>query len=392
MERSKLEVGRIISDWGGAFFAERQPVARVRNVFRLLSVCRTRHLGGHVEACPQCGEIHVSYNSCRDRHCPKCQHKDREEWIAKRKEEVIDAATYFHVVFTIPDCLHRLAMGNQSLFYGCMFRAAWLTLAKFFAKLGLQGGMSAILHTWGSNLFYHPHLHCIVPGGGIGPDGAWRHLRKCERGGGAFLFPVRALSLVFRAKFIDLLARKLKAEGAQIPDDVRRRCFDKEWVVYSRPPAKGAEQVLEYLGRYAYRVAISNSRLLGYTNEGTVTYDYKDYRQGGRHKTMSMHAIEFLSLFAQHILPEQFMRIRHYGFLAPSNRDKLRKVQEQLGSQPVPKVRTKKPYAQICIERGWEVGVCPHCKCAMEVIEVLAPIRAPPFAVRHRKEPRPDRL
>ena len=375
--RPKHEVGQIIRDWGGEFFDSHRVVAQVRKSFSAMAACRTRTLGGHVEACPDCGQAHVSYNSCRDRHCPKCQHKDREEWIGMRREEVIPGVKYFHVVFTVPDCFHPLAMSGQKLFYTCMFRSAWATLRKFFQKQGLQAGMSAILHTWGSNLSYHPHIHCVVTGGGVDSDGVWHHL-KGGKGGRDFLFPVHALSRVFRAKMLSALTGELSKTGESIPRDTRKTVMSKDWVVYSRPPAKGVEQVLEYIGRYAYRAAISNSRIKEVTPEGLVTYDWKDYRAGGKHKEMTMHAGEFLHLLSMHILPPAFVRIRHYGLLSPSNREKVRRVQLQLGGTPVPKERKKKPYMQICAEKGWDIGLCPDCKCPMTVVEIIAPARAPP--------------
>jgi hypothetical protein len=258
-----------------------------------------------------------------------------------------------------------------------MFRAAWATLRKFFGKQGLQGGMTGILHTWGSNLFYHPHIHCIVTGGGVDRDGIWHHLKGC-RGNSNFLFPVHALSKVFRAKMLAALTKELAKTGTAIPKDVRKAAMSKDWVVFSRPPAKGVNQVLEYIGRYAYRVAISNSRIRNVTPGGMVTYDWKDYRNGGKHKEMTMHAKEFLHLFSMHILPPAFVRIRHYGLLSPSNREKVRQVQIQLGGTPVPKERKKKPYMQICAEKGWNIGICPNCKCSMIIVEIIAPTRAPP--------------
>lgn len=378
MARPRFDVGQIIRDWSSEFYAKYPVVPQVRKSFGAMAVCRTRALGGHVEVCPECGEIHVSYNSCRDRHCPKCQNKEREVWIEMRKEEIMPGVKYFHVVFTVPDSLHPIAMSRQALFYGCMFRAAWATLKKFFDARGLQGGMTSILHTWGSNLFYHPHIHCIVTGGGVDKDGVWHHLNGCKGLAKDFLFPVRALSKVFRAKFLSMLTSALKNEEERIPQDIRKKCMEKSWVVYSRPPARGVNQVLEYIGRYAYRVAISNSRIKNYSPDGMVTYDWKDYRHNSVHKQNTMHAVKFLHLFSMHILPPAFVRIRHYGLLSPSNRDKVRKVQVQLGGQPVPKMRRKKPYMQICEEKGWEIGVCPHCKCRMRVIEILEPSRAPP--------------
>ena len=377
--RPRFEVGQIVRDWSHELYAKHKVVPQVRKSFAAMAVCRTRALGGHVEVCPECGEMHVSYNSCRDRHCPKCQNKEREVWIRMRKEEILPGVKYFHVVFTVPDCLHPVAMSHQAVFYSCMSRAAWNTLKKFYDARGLQGGMTSILHTWGSNLYYHPHVHCIVTGGGVDKDGVWHPLEGCK-GAKDFLFPVQALSKVFRAKFLAMLTSALKDTGEVIPQNVRKQCMDKSWVVYSRPPAKGVAQVLEYIGRYAYRVAISNSRILDYTSDGQVTYDWKDYKQNAKHKAMTMHAVDFLHLFSLHILPPAFVRIRHYGLLSPSNRDKMRKVQVQLGETPVPKERKKPSYQQICEERGWQIGICPHCKCRMQTVEIIQPSRAPPAA------------
>lgn len=377
MSRTQFDLGQIIRDHGDEFFSRFRVVPQVRKSFAAMAMCRTSALGGHVDVCPDCGEVHVSYNSCRDRHCPKCQNKDREMWIEMRKEEVMPGVKYFHVVFTIPDCLHQIAINYQALFYTCMFQAAWETLKKFYDTQGLQGGMTSILHTWGSNLFYHPHIHCIVTGGGVDRNGIWHHLKGCKKARN-FLFPVHALSRVFRAKLLSKLTAALSHEHTYIPQDIRKKCMEKDWCIYSCPPAKGVNQVLEYIGRYVNRAAISNSRILGYTPDGMVTYDWKDYRNGGVHKTATLHAVDFLHLFSLHILPPGFVRIRHYGLLSPSNRDKVRKVQIQLGGKPVPRVRTKKPYLQICEEKGWEIGICPKCKCRMVIVDIIEPARAPP--------------
>ena len=385
MSRTRYEVGQIIRDWGAEFLSRFEVVEQVHKSFARMSLCRTRYLGGHIEVCPECGEVHVCYNSCRDRHCPKCQNKERAVWVEMRKDEVMPGVKYFHTfhtVFTIPDCLHQTAMSHQAMFYDAMFRAAWNTLRTFYERQGLQGGMTAILHTWGSNLYYHPHIHCIVTGGGIDKDGVWHHLKGSKGAGRDFLFPVQALSPMFRAKLMAMLTSRLKELNEVTPQDVRKQCFEKPWVVYSKPPAKGVNQVLEYIGRYAYRVAVSNSRILDYdANEGKVAYDYKDYRHGGCHKTMRMSAVDFLHLFSLHVLPPAFVRIRHYGLLSPSCRDKLRKVQELLGGTPVPKERCrKKTYEEVCKEQGWEIGICPHCKCRMIVVDNILPTRAPPLS------------
>ena len=374
--RTRYDIGQIIRDNGGKFLSTHQVVTPVRKAFRHLAICRTKALGGHVETCPQCGEVKISYNSCRDRHCPKCQNKEREQWITFRREEIIPAK-YFHVVFTVPACLHPLAMANQAIFYDCMFKAAWATISAFALEQGLRAGMTAILHTWGSNLFYHPHLHCIVPGGGMDESGAWHHLKGCKKS--HFLFPVAAMSRKFRGRFMGLLTTRLKQEGMVIGNEVRHNCFKKDWVVYSCPPAKGINQVLEYIARYAYRVAITNSRILEVT-DSTISYDYKDYRKGGKQGVMNMKIDDFLNLLSLHILPDRFVRIRHYGILSPAYREILRCIQQQLDVPPVPKERKKKSFLDICNEKGWEIGVCKQCNCRRIIVSIINPTpRAPPF-------------
>lgn len=373
----KRDIGYIIRRWGADYSAKHNPPAVVRRAFSHMAQCRTAALGGHVDLCSECGQLFISYNSCRDRHCPKCQNKERLQWTEDRKEEIIPGMKYFHVVFTVPACLNTVAMHNQAVFYSCMFKAAWSTLKSFFGNKNLTGGMTALLHTWGSALSYHPHLHCIVPGGGIYKKGRWHSLDSCS-GKSDFLFPVQALSNVFRARFVSMLSSALKKEGRFIPEDIRKKAFQKAWVVYSRPPAKGVNQVVEYIARYAFRAAITNSRIINVTDDGKVTFDYKDYRHGGMHKSKTVKAVDFLMLLAQHILPQGFFRIRHYGILSPSCRDKLREVQSQMGGTPVPRIRSKKPWLQICSEHGWKVGMCPDCGCQTVTIAAINPSRAPP--------------
>lgn len=374
--RTKFDIGQIIRCHGDEFLSKHQVVPAVRRAFAHIAQCRTSALGGHVEVCPECGDMHISYNSCRDRHCPKCQNKEREEWINCRREEIIPVK-YFHVVFTLPACLHPVAMANQAIFYDCMFKAAWATIKAFAEDEGLLTGMTSILHTWGSNLFYHPHIHCIVPGGGIDKRGVWFHLKGCQHS--EFLFPVAAMSSKFRGRFMSLLTRRLKEDGIVIDQAIRKQCFAKDWVINSRPPAKGVNQVLEYIGRYAYRVAITNSRILDVTGS-QISYDYKMYRKGGKHGIMTMEIDSFLNLLSQHILPDRFVRIRHYGFLSPCNREILRSIQLQLSVPTVPKVRKKKSYLDICIEKGWDIGICKDCNCQRIITRIIKPAtRAPPF-------------
>ena len=378
--RTRFDIGEIIRCHGGEFLGKHHVVAPIRKAFTHMALCRTSALGGHVEVCPECGDMHISYNSCRDRHCPKCQNKEREEWINCRREEIIPVK-YFHVVFTLPACLHPVAMANQAIFYDCMFKAAWATIKAFAEDEGLLTGMTSILHTWGSNLFYHPHIHCIVPGGGIDKHGIWHHLKGCKHSD--FLFPVAAMSSKFRGRFMSLLTRRLKEDGIVIDQAIRKQCFAKDWVINSRPPAKGVNQVLEYIGRYAYRVAITNSRILDVTGS-QISYDYKMYRKGGKHGIMTMEIDSFLNLLSQHILPDRFVRIRHYGFLSPCNREILRSIQLQLSVPPVPKVRKKKSYLDICIEKGWDIGICKDCNCQRIITRTIKPAtRAPPSILRH---------
>jgi hypothetical protein len=240
-------------------------------------------------------------------------------------------------------------MANQREFYDCMFKAAWSTIDAFATNRGLQAGMTSILHTWGSNLFYHPHIHCIVPGGGIDAKGIWHEIHGCR--GTPFLFPVAAMSDKFRGRFMNLLTSRLKEKGTTIPQATREKCFRKPWVIHAKPPAKGVGQVLEYIGRYAYRVAITNSRILDVT-DSKILYDYKNYRKGGKHEVMPTTIDGFLNLLSLHILPDHFVRIRHYGILSPCNRDKLRSIQQRLNVPPVPKERKKKSYIDICNEKG----------------------------------------
>jgi hypothetical protein len=275
-----------------------------------LKRCRTADLGGHVDACTDCGTVRISYNSCRNRHCPKCQGKNREQWLAARESELLPVP-YFHVVFTLPDTLNRLAMHRPKAVYDSLFEAAWKTVACFAGDpkhLGAKTGMIAILHTWGQQLSLHPHLHCIVPGGGLTKAGKW----KTARSKGKFLFPVKAMSRVFRAKYITALKSKIELEK-QLVDTL----FQKEWVVYAKRPFGHPRAVLEYLGRYTHKVAISNNRILDIGPAKTV-FAYKDYRLGAQKLEMSLDNMEFIRRFSMHILPKGLVRIRHFGILGSS--------------------------------------------------------------------------
>ena len=299
-----------------------------RRVMGAITACRTAALGGHVEQCDDCGTTRIAYNSCRNRHCPKCQGRARAQWLAARQEELL-AVPYFHVVFTLPAPVGAIAFQNKAAVYAILFRAAAETLTTIAADpkhLGAQIGVTAVLHTWGQTLQHHPHIHCVVPGGGLSLDGTrWV---TCRPG---FFLPVRVLSRLFRRLFLQELknafdAGKLRFFGdlAGLADqeaftirlDQLRRI---DWVVYAKAPFGGPEQVLAYLGRYTHRVAIANSRLIS-LSDGRVHFTWKDYRQDGKTKTMALDADEFIRRFLLHALPDGFHRIRYYGFLANGGR------------------------------------------------------------------------
>jgi hypothetical protein len=297
-------------------------------VLAVLAACRTAALGGHRERCAHCGHSRVAYNSCRNRHCPKCQGAARAKWLEARRAELLPVQ-YFHVVFTLPHTIAPLALANKSLVYGLLFRAAWETLREVAADpkhLGAAVGMLAVLHTWGQRLEHHPHLHCVVPGGGLSADGVrWV---SCRPG---FFLPVRVLSRLFRGKFLAALRGafergELVFSGplAPLADPVAWRKFlsaayATEWVVYAKPPFGGPEQVLKYLARYTHRVAISNHRLVRLEN-GQVTFRFKNYAQQSRWQMQTLSAVSFLRRFLLHLLPRGFVRIRSYGLLAPRDR------------------------------------------------------------------------
>ncbi len=312
----------------------------VLKTLRAIKLCRTSALGGHVDACSSCGTIHISYNSCRNRHCPKCQGHRRVQWIQKREEELLPTV-YYHVVFTLPSELNQLCLENPKIVYDALFESAWQTLQKMGVTKNLQLGMICIMHTWGQNLSLHPHLHCIVPGAGIDAKGNWQKIHSKNK----ILFPVKALSKIFRAKYIANLRKQNYNSKALIEN-----LFKKNWVVYAKRPFGNPSSVIEYLGRYTHKIAISNQRIKLVNKDG-VTFQYKDYKQQGIKKEMRLSLQEFVRRFAIHILPHRFVRIRHYGFLSSTwKRGKLRELQKKLAVQiPVNKVQPL-------------LHKCPNCK------------------------------
>lgn len=357
-----------------------------------IEACRTAALGGHVEACSDCGHQRIAYNSCRNRHCPRCQGAAARAWLEAQEANLLPVG-YFHVVFTLPAEIADIAFHNKALIYDLLFKTAsetMLTIAADPKHLGVRIGMTAVLHTWGSAMTHHPHIHMIVPGGGIAPDGRWISSRP------DFLLPVRVLGALFRRLF---LTRLLDLHGAgklgffgKLAGLNDRRAFQrhlapvrkKRWVVYAKSPFAGPEAVLAYLSRYTHRVAISNSRLIAF--DGTaVTFRYKDYRRRGadRQQVMTLAADEFIRRFLIHVLPRGFHRIRHYGLLAGSARkDCLAKARDMLGVAPT---TDEPPTAEISDPRP----PCPCCGGTMVIIETFAPWcqpRAPPAARASNRE------
>lgn len=304
--------------------------------------CRTAALGGHIDACDDCGNLSISYNSCRNRHCPKRQGKNREDWVRAREGELLPVP-YFHVVFTLPEAVNALGIHDPKLVYGLLFGSVWETLSQFGKGQGVQMGMIAILHTWGQNLGLHPHLHCIVPGGGPDKNGNWKNIRA----DGKFLFSVKAMSKVFRARYCGKLKNSAPIQYGQI----RQQLWQKPWVVFAKRPFGSPKSVVEYLGRYSHKIAISNHRIKA-MDEKSVTFDYKDYGQQGFKKQMTLGHREFIRRFAMHILPKGFVKIRHYGFLSSTwKRLKLKIIQSKLQVQAIIEKATVS-----------KIRKCPCCK------------------------------
>jgi hypothetical protein len=378
--REGLEVADVFRRFGPAFRDQHGASLSGARRRAMLAIehCRTAALGGHVERCGDCGHQRIAYNSCRNRNCPKCQGLARAQWLADRQTELLDVP-YFHVVFTVPEAVATIAFQNQTAVYDILFRAASETLRTIAADpkhLGAEIGFLAVLHTWGQNLLHHPHLHCLVPGGGIAPDG--RRWVSCRPG---FFLPVRVLSRMFRGLFLHYL-EKAFANGElnffsahrhlHEPAAFRRHLApvrDTEWVVYAKRPFAGPAQVLDYVGRYTHRVAISNNRLVS-MDEGKVRFRWKDYRNGNKQKTMSLQAGEFIRRFMIHVLPDGFHRIRYYGFLGNCHRArKLELCRELLRMAPAAPAEPPAVYRdRYEALTGSALHQCPHCRTGMMVV------------------------
>lgn len=366
-----VELAEIFRKYGEDYCRQQKLPAYILKAIEAIEKCRTAELGGHINKCDHCGHQTVFYNSCRNRHCPKCQSLAKERWLLDRKVDLLPVE-YFHVVLTIPNQLNALALRNQKVLYDILFKAgseALLELGKDSKHLGAEIGFITILHTWGQNLMDHPHLHCIVPGGGLALDGD-RWISSPHQ----FFIPFKALSRLFRGKFLYYLKKAFQNDKLKFTGEIlylnKQQTFGKllnelykvEWVTYCKPPFRDSEQLLEYLGRYTHRVAISNQRIIKFEDD-KVTFRWRDYKDDNKIKLMTLNVFEFIRRFLLHILPQRFVKIRHYGILSNRSRcTKLKKCREFLGLIDKVKQKSKLSWEDLLFKlTGINHRNCPIC-------------------------------
>ena len=370
MPRSKFEVAQIVDRFGQQYVDRCQPNSFIIRTLDALQKCRTSALGGHIDYCGNCGEQRISYNSCGNRHCPKCQGAKQALWVEDRMNDALDCK-YFHIVFTVPEELNQICLLDSKLFYKTLFECVWTVLQQFgYTNYGVESGAICVLHTWGQNLSLHPHIHCIVPAAGLTLAGNMKRITKQ----GKYLYPVLMLSPTFRS----ILLKKLKlqlTQTNQLPtyqsllDDV----WKKPWVVYCKPPFGNAQQIIKYLGQYSHRVAISNHRINNISST-YVTFFYKDYKDESRVKPTTLSGVEFLRRFCMHILPRRFVKIRYYGILSTKQKDRVKSL---LAKKPETKIIETRQERLVRLT-GFDSRICPVCKTGfMHTIELLPKIRAP---------------
>lgn len=365
-----VELADIFRLHGENYYRSHQLTPEQHKAIHAIVNCRTSVLGGHIEQCEQCHAIQYAYHSCRNRHCPKCESFKAAQWLEDRQAELLPVS-YFHVVFTLPHSLNNLIHYNKRVLYNLLFESAWETLKKLGKdpkRLGGEMGMLSILHTWGQNLSPHNHVHCIVPGGALKPDGTWISTN-------GFLFPVKVLSRFFRGTYVSKLRILYQKNQLKLPDQLAEsgnvQAFDQllnelmnqDWVVYAKPPFAGPEKLLSYLGRYTHKIAISNYRILA-CDEESVTFKWRDYSDDNKEKIMKLKPEEFIRRFLSHVLPDGFIRIRSYGFLANACKaKKVKAIQQQLNYQAPSHSTEKKDTASLMIDlTGIDITLCPHCK------------------------------
>ena len=360
-----IEVQDIFQNYGNAYIDKYKPPLHIQKVIRAILDCRTAVLGGHVDMCDECGYNQISYNSCRNRHCPKCQALSKERWVMARQAELLPV-TYFHVVFTLPSELNMVVFQNQETLYNILLKAAQETvreLARDKKHLGAEIGLTSILHTWGQNLSFHPHVHMVIPGGGLTPDGRWQNSGK------KFFLPVKVMAKKFRGKFLYYLkqagleftgGQEYLKDAAQF-DNLISSLYRKDWYVYCKRPFKTTNSILEYLGRYTHRIAISNHRIISCEN-GQVVFSWRDYRNGNKTKIMTLAADEFIRRFLLHVLPPQFTKIRHYGFLASAVKSVKLALCRRLLFKIVPSASLPLSTVELILKlTGIDITICPVC-------------------------------
>lgn len=382
-----VEVADIFRKYGEAYRKQHALPLHTLKAMSAIEACRTSRLGGHVHECSNCGHQKIAYNSCRNRHCPKCQNLPKERWIEDRKDDLLPVP-YFHVVFTLPKELHPLALRNKKEVYGLLLKASsdtLQTLATDPKHLGAQIGFISIVHTWGQNLMDHPHVHCIVTGGGLSPCQTKWIAAKTD-----YFLPVQVMSKLFRGKFLHGL-KELQSKGVlygiENTSEFSKQLsllYQMNWVVYCKPPFAGPEHVIAYLGRYTHKIAISNQRIIC-EKDGQVTFKYRDYRDGNKNKTMTLSAFEFIRRYLLHILPPRFVKIRHYGILSNRNKRRLQHCKKLFSRS---RKNTKKPekketWVEFLIRiTGVDPTICPACKKGKMIVkQELRPYsRIPPDA------------
>ena len=370
MMRTGFEIASVIKRYGAAFRMQHSPNNFQLTVLNALQQCRTAELGGHKDKCDNCGTEHYSYNSCGNRHCPKCQLARQMLWAEDRMRDSLNVK-HFHIVFTVPDELNPVCLADSLFFYESFFSCVKETLCAFgYSHYGVETGAICVLHTWGQNLSLHPHIHCIVPAVGITPRGQLKEIGNQ----GKYLYPVRQLSVAFRGKLLERLKRNLKKKN-RLPEfqPIINLCYAKPWVIHSQPSLGNARQVVNYLGQYTHRVAISNTRIKNIDHNG-VTFSYKDYRDNANQKLMTLTGVEFLRRFALHILPRGFVKIRYFGILTSAYRQQV----ESLKTKPDIFQLNETRQQRIVRLTGLNPCKCPKCKTGTMIpVEIIPRIRSP---------------
>jgi len=363
--RHPLDVGYILKEYGGQFRSNHQLCGDQLKAFKAITQCRTAAMGGHLEGCNQCGHQRIAYNSCRNRHCNKCQYLKQLQWIDKLKSN-LPVCRYFHMVFTIPSSLHKLFYLHQRICYDLLFKAASQSLRKVSENpkfLGAETGAVAVLHTWGQALTYHPHIHMIIPAGGLSTD-----QMEWVRSDKKFFLPIKALSKIFRGVMWTLLDQQITAGNISIPDDMgdramlKKRCYLKNWNVYCKKSMAGPQSVVQYLGKYIHRVAISNNRIVKVC-EGKVTFRWKNYRKGLNDQLLTLDAEEFIGRFMRHVLPNGFYKVRYFGLLASANKHKKERCVTLINQPPYTALLENLSTREVLrIVTRRDPDRCPKCK------------------------------